>query len=308
MCICYISYMKNMIKNILTDENFFFIHYQCDDFSIGRKIHSLSVLVNGKEIQFSSTDEAENIKTFCDKVNELQRDGLIPIHWGQTKHHFGEAHIKNRFKELTNKNISLTYIEDINLSALLKNYYGERYIDHPRLDNLALLNKFNTVEQLENNSMTYASDRIKLISKIYFNFQRGTLRVIKPEKIKISRKDEIKNNLPKPQQQKNNEPNNVIEELHNNIFKGNSIYLFKKYFKNKSMTLQSRTDFRFLFEQMKKDDLIHNTVSLGQYIKFIGYYGYYEKELKAIKLDAPKNIQRTKDYNEYKDNLKITLK
>ena len=111
-----------------------------------------------------------------------------------------------------------------------------------------------------------------------------------------------------PQQQKNNEPDEVKKELHNNIFKDNSIYLFEKYFDNKSMTFQSRTDFRFLFEQMKKDSLIHDTVTLGQYIKFIGKYGYYETELKAIELDALKNIQRTKDYNEYKDNLKTTLK
>ena len=112
----------------------------------------------------------------------------------------------------------------------------------------------------------------------------------------------------KPQQIQDIKPDEIKKELHNNIFKDNSIYLFEKYFENKSMTFQSRTDFRFLFEQMKKDNLIHDTVTLGQYIKFIGKYEYYEKELKAIELDALKNIQRTKDYNEYKDNLKTTLK
>ena len=75
------------------------------------------------------------------------------------------------------------------------------------------------------------------------------------------------------------------------------------------MNFQSRTDFRFLFEQMKEvDNLIHDTVSLAQYIKFIGKYGYNEKELKSITMDTLKNIQRTKDYNEYKDNLEMTLK
>tara|TARA_B110000238_G_scaffold190873_1_gene224485 strand:- start:78 stop:776 length:699 start_codon:yes stop_codon:yes gene_type:complete len=112
----------------------------------------------------------------------------------------------------------------------------------------------------------------------------------------------------KPQQLQDIKPDEIKKELYNNIFKDNSIYLFEKYFENKSMTFQSRTDFRFLFEQMKKDSLIHDTVTLGQYIKFIGKYGYYETELKAIELDALKNIQRTKDYNEYKDNLKTTLK
>ena len=82
-----------MIKDLPPNEKVFFIHYQCDDFSIGRKIHSLSVLVNGKEIQFSLPNEAENIKNYCDKVNELQREGLRSIHWGQSKHHYGESHI-----------------------------------------------------------------------------------------------------------------------------------------------------------------------------------------------------------------------
>lgn len=121
-------------------------------------------------------------------------------------------------------------------------------------------------------------------------------------------KNYLKKKNTEPQQQKNNEPDEVKKELHNNIFIGNAIYLFEKYFENKLMTCQSRTDFRFLFEQMKKDNLIYNTVTLGQYIKFIGNYGYDETELKSIEMDAVKNIQRTKDYNEYKDNLKKTLK
>ena len=186
-----------MIKDLPPNEKVFFIHYQCDDFSIGRKIHSLSVLVNGKEIQFSLPNEAENIKNYCDKVNELQREGLRSIHWGQSKHHYGEAHIKNRYKELTGKSISLTYKEDINLSAWLKDRYGERYIGHSRLDNLALLNKFNTVDQLKKDSLTYASDRVKLISKIYFNIQRDTLITQKPQQLQISKPDEIESNHPK---------------------------------------------------------------------------------------------------------------
>ena len=185
-----------MIKDLPLYEKVFFIHYQCEQFDVGRKIFSLSVLVNGKEIQFSLTDEAENIKNFSNKVNELQGEGLRPIHWNQTTHHYGETHIKNRYKELTSKSISLTYIEDINLSAWLKVCYGERYIKHPRLDNLALLNEFNTIEQLEKDNITFASVRLKLLSKIYFNIQRGTLRTLKPQQLQISKPDEIESNHP----------------------------------------------------------------------------------------------------------------
>ena len=104
------------------------------------------------------------------------------------------------------------------------------------------------------------------------------------------------------------QPDEVKKELHSRIFKDNAFELFEKYYNNKAMNFQSRTDFRFLFEQMKIDNLIHETVSLGQYLKFIGNYGYAEKELKAIQMNTTKNIQRLKDYNEYKDNLKTTLK
>jgi len=133
------------------------------------------------------------------------------------------------------------------------------------------------------------------------------------EKQKLTKFKEIISNLiieidKQPQQSETKKPDEVKKELHKNIFIGNAFELFEKYYNNKAMNFQSRTDFRFLFEQMKIDNLIHETVSLGQYIKFIGKYDYVEKELKSIEMNTTKNIQRTKDYNEYKDNLKTTLK
>ena len=194
-------------------------------------------------------------------------------------------------------------------------------------DEIKKLDK-NKVVRIKNNDSIITIDNWSKLKDVFFSQRMETYNSSYTLNEKIKLELEILEKLPinktdykilkeryqkyltnlKPQQKKNNEPDEVKKELHNNIFKDNSIYLFEKYFDNKSMTFQSRTDFRFLFEQMKKDNLIHDTVTLGQYIKFIGKYGYYEKELKAIELDALKNIQRTKDYNEYKDNLKTTLK
>jgi hypothetical protein len=242
-----------MITDLPLYKKVFFIHYQCEQFDFGRKIFSLSILVNGKENQFSLPDEAENIKNFCDKVNKLQVEGLIPIHWGQTTHHYGEAHIKSRYKELTSKSISLTYIEDINLSAWLKIRYGERYIEHPRLDNLALLNEFNTVEQLKKDNTTFASVRLKLLSKIYFNIQRGTLRTLKPLQLQSSKPDEVK------------------KELHTKIFNRNAFlvweYMFDEFEINKGV--KKRTDVKFMYEIMKKESLIHNTVNQKVFLEWI---------------------------------------
>ena len=105
-----------------------------------------------------------------------------------------------------------------------------------------------------------------------------------------------------------NNSNSFEEKLHNNIFKGSSFRLFEKYYDVKLMTCQSRTDFRFLFEQMKKDNLIYDTVSLSQYISFIQTnFNYIDSELKGVNLDTNKNIQRRNDYLQLKGNLKITL-
>lgn len=111
-----------------------------------------------------------------------------------------------------------------------------------------------------------------------------------------------------------NEPQQSIEtkpdkELHNNIFKGNAILLFKYYYESKSMVNNSRTHFRFLFEVMKKDGFIYDTVTLGQYVKFIHKeFGYVDNELKTINLNSTPSKNNLKDYKQYKDNLQTTLK
>lgn len=104
-------------------------------------------------------------------------------------------------------------------------------------------------------------------------------------------------------------PDDVKKDLRNDIFKGNAIELFRCYFENKSMVNNSRAHFRFLFEVMQEDGFIHDTILLGQYIRFIQKdFGYVDKELKSINLDSKPNQNNLKDYNRYKDDFKKTLK
>lgn len=112
-----------------------------------------------------------------------------------------------------------------------------------------------------------------------------------------------------PQQVESVKTDEVIKKLRNDIFKGNAIELFKYYYDCKSMVNNSRVQFRFLFEVMKEDGFIHDTVTLGQYIKFITKdFGYVDAELKSINLNSKPNIINLKDYNRYKEDLKTTLK
>lgn len=165
---------SNIIQVLPKFSDVFFIHYQCDDFEIGNRITSLSIYTGGKTIEFFKDTETENIEKYCDKVFELCRDGLIPIHWGQNKTYYGTEHITDRYKELTGKTIVLEYINSINLGEWLINTYGERYISHPRLDNLAILNEFNGIADKE--SRIFHTDRLFLLTKIYFNALNGTLK------------------------------------------------------------------------------------------------------------------------------------
>ena len=165
---------SNFIQVLPKFSDVFFVHYQCDDFEIGNKITSLSIYANNKTIEYYKDTETENIEKYCDKVFELCRDGLIPIHWGQNKTYYGIEHITDRYKELTGKTITLEYTNSINLGQWLINTYGERYISHPRLDNLAKLNEFNGITDKE--SRIFHTNRLFLLTKIYFNALNKTLK------------------------------------------------------------------------------------------------------------------------------------
>jgi len=237
--------------------------------------------------------EVENLKTYFKRLQKVnERDNFI------TKIEF--------YTKLTNVTIDL--------KVKCKERFNESKNELYKVLSLKK-DKNEDTKEIEKEIKTITPDMLPLNLMHITNSQfRGTLSYSQIEYVEsiileiLKNEKDLINTTKQPQQKETKNPDEVKKERHNNIFKGNAIYLFEKYFNNKSMTFQSRTDFRFLFEQMKKDNLIYNTVTLSQYIKFIGNYGYYETELKAIELDALKNIQRTKDYNEYKDNLKTTLK
>ena len=101
-------------------------------------------------------------------------------------------------------------------------------------------------------------------------------------------------------------PDEVKKELHNNIFKYNAFEIFEKYFENKKISQNSRTDLRVIFDLLKEDDLLFETVELKHYIKWLNsQFDYDISELKKLDLNTRPNIQRANDYKDYK---KTTLK
>jgi hypothetical protein len=164
-----------MIDSLPIFQNVFFVHYQCEDFNIGETIFSLCIFTKGKAKEFAGDNEAENIALYCQKVKELCDEGFIPIHWNQNRSYYGCDHIISRYKSLTNKDIDLEYINEINLANLLIDVFGDEYVSHPRLDNLAELNNCNGNSQLEYRKRTFAVNRLLLISKIYHRLLNNKL-------------------------------------------------------------------------------------------------------------------------------------
>ena len=113
--------------------------------------------------------------------------------------------------------------------------------------------------------------------------------------------------IDQPQQPKTTNIDEVKKEMHNNIFIGNSFEVWERYKDNKNLVFNDRTDLRLIFELMKIDNLIVDTVELKHYIKWLNkwFFNYNITELKNINLKTKPNIQRTNDYNDYK---KATLK
>jgi hypothetical protein len=150
-------------------------------------------------------------------------------------------------------------------------------------------------------ALSYVKEKIKNIAHSPLLESNSTINETNPPKnldyLKIGAliaQEDIKN------------PDVVEKELHNNIFKYNAFETFEKYFENKKITQHSRTDLRVIFDLLKEDDLLFETVELKHYIKWLNsQFDYDISELKKLDLNTRPNIQRANDYKDYK---KTTLK
>ena len=161
-------------------EQCFFVHYQFDHINEAKNITALNIYSKGEGKEYAGS-EAENIKEYAKKINELQNEGLTLVHWNQNRNSYGTAHIKKRYKELTGDNLELEYSKKFDLAKWLCEKYGNEYVPHERLDNLAKLNKFSGVKETEGGQHTFAENRLLLITKIYFNAFSNTLKIAETE-------------------------------------------------------------------------------------------------------------------------------
>ena len=158
-------------------KNVFFVHYQRGEFNVDETITSLNIYHKGKAREFSSKNEVQDILDYYNAVTKYINDGYILIHWNQDRANYGEDHINKRYRDLTGDKLNLDYKDDLNLAEWLISKYGQNYIDHQRLDNLAKKNQFFGIREIEKGQTTFPSNRLLLLTKIYTNALAETLLI-----------------------------------------------------------------------------------------------------------------------------------
>lgn len=100
----------------------------------------------------------------------------------------------------------------------------------------------------------------------------------------------ISNNNLEPQQVENSNTDEVKKELHNHIFKGNAFEVWQYMFDEFGINESSRTDVKFMFEEMRKkgEGLIHNTVNQTTFLEWIA------STYKDLIIQKTSNHSRTK--------------
>lgn len=170
-----------MIEKLPSFKDIIIIHYGCAGFeSTEHKIYWAAAISHkpNKSYFFENKNEID----ITEKLNVLiqKNKDKIFVHWSMNGIKFGFKAIKNRYFELTKKDIELEPLFEIDLSEYLKNKYGIHYIDRKggRLNNLAELNSFSGLKkQKEVINKNDAADRIELLYSIVQAENQGKLKI-----------------------------------------------------------------------------------------------------------------------------------
>jgi hypothetical protein len=216
-----------MTEDLRPYEEVFFTHYQCSDFnSVDKaenlKITSLGIHANGKTELYEKGLEEDFIKEFARRISDLLNDGLTLVHWCQDSPSYGSDQINDRYKAITGEELCLKYVNEINIAEKLVFKYGDKYTPtKERLDYLATINGWQGVKKEEAGNLLFNANRVRLLSKIYFNELKGTLIVDNNPPQNTTKVDKLKdflfthgfNSLPKVSSLKNEAVGELIQKL-----------------------------------------------------------------------------------------------
>ena len=164
---------KQLAKIIDNPNNVVVIHYSCESFynrskRTSPRITSIAVrnLATGQTESFSIHQIAERDRKLLSEEIEAHYDELEKkmleefynyarnyqnhtwLHWNMRDTHYGFAALEHRYKVLGGEPFEIPEICRCDLSRLLVQLYGVRYIKHPRLENLAKKNSIGDLNFL----------------------------------------------------------------------------------------------------------------------------------------------------------------
>ncbi|WP_047416056.1 hypothetical protein [Cellulophaga sp. Hel_I_12] len=119
------------------------------------------------------------------------------------------------------------------------------------------LKKRKSYLELRANELGYDAD---------FNFKRDDFGNLRIEKVKFSSQNSLKTDEP---QQNQESETDAVENKHINIFRNNGFDVWQSMFDSFCIDETSRTDVKFMYEIMKKDGLIFDTINQKTFLDWI---------------------------------------
>lgn len=189
---------KNQISQVMNRaEHVIVIHYSCESFydrsdGSSPRITSIAVrnLGSGQTTSFSIHQMAER-KRYSSKTLEQQYDELEKLmlddfyeyvrrhsthtwlHWNMRDINYGFPALAHRYKVLGGQPLEVHEANLVDLSRLLIDIYGVRYIEHPRLESLVKKNKITHRDFLNGEGEAHAFE-----NKEYVKLHQSTLRKV----------------------------------------------------------------------------------------------------------------------------------
>lgn len=202
----------------------------------------------------------------------------------------------NNINEVYNNNLTLWYIKNSDIKQTTKDGKGIEIENHKilNLDNVILSKTKGGFELTE---IDFIKDQLKKLSKL----NSDALNIINEKKYTIY-KSYLLEKQNQPQQVESIKTDEVKKELHNHIFKDNAFEVWQSMFDEFDVNESSRTDVKFMYEEMKKEELIHNTVNQKTFLEWIT--SFYDGLIVQKTSNHNRTPERLKAYSRAKNILK----
>lgn len=274
-----------------------FLHYNIENF---KKYDEIINELNSLDLERNNLRPKKNFKdkikydeiqaTIKEKFNVVQENIINSIQNKATEFNICDV---NKTESFWNWNIS--EINDLkenfsqnDLSEIFR--YKRKYLEYRTKTNCnyflnfffndldeilkVLFDYFKETEQNEFEAFETKTIQVNSIDEFIKGFKQGYSKISLPSSILNPFISKQQTNVESFQPQQFNEntiskPDENKKELHSHIFKSNAFEVWQSMFVEFDIKESSRTDVKFMFEEMKKEGLIHNTVNQKTFLEWI---------------------------------------